>query len=113
MYLGVVPQLTDITSCIGDNVTYACTVNAVGHTWDISSPAAFVSITRTVRTVSITPYSFMLTEDFGSSITSTLSLTVFAGFNGTVITCLDSNALLGEGDKQSTTAMVFGECCIT
>ena len=111
--LGVAPQLTDITSCIGDTVNYTCTVNAVGHAWNISSPAAVVAITRTVRTTSILPYGFMLTEDDGNSITSTLSLTVFAGFNGAVITCLDANALPGEGDKQSTTAMVFGECCIT
>ena len=84
-------------------------MNALAHTWNISSPAAVVAITRTARTASIPPYRFMLTEDNGNSINSTLSLTVFAGFNGAVITCRDANALPGEGDKQSTTATVFGE----
>ena len=83
--LGVGPLLTDITSCIGDNVTYTCTVNSRGHTWIISSLPQTVVIVRSKLRISMPPYSFMLVEDVGTTINSTLSLTVFAGFNGTAI----------------------------
>ena len=84
-------------------------MDALGHAWNISSPPTHFSITRATQIVLISPYSFMLTEDNGNSIISTLSLTVFAGFNGTVITCRDANALPEYANKQITTAMVFGE----
>ena len=75
-------------------------MNALGHAWSISSPPAVFSITRAIQIALIPPYSFMLTEDNGNSITSTLSLTVFAGFNGAVITCRDANALPEDAAKQ-------------
>ena len=111
LILGVAPQLADITSCIGDTVIYTCTVNSVAHSWIISSPRRIQTVVTvgTPRAI-IPPYSFMLTEDDGSSITSTLSLTVFAAFNGTMITCRDSLANQGAAAEQSTTAMVLGEC---
>ena len=106
----VAPQLTDITSCIGDTVIYTCTVNSVAHRWTISSPRRIqTAVTVGTPRVIIPPYSFTLTKDDGSSITSTLSLTVFAAFNGTMITCVDSLAPQGTAAEQSTTAMVFGE----
>ena len=101
-----VGSLTDITSCIGDNVTYTCTVNSRGHTWIISSLPQTVVIVRSKPRISMPPYSFVLVEDTGTTINSTLSLTVFAGFNGTAIACQD--ALSGR-DVQSTTGLVFGE----
>ena len=60
---------------------------------------------------SMPPYSFMLVDDdddpLMGPINSTLSLTVFDDFDGTVITCRDPN--LVSGDQQITTAMVFGK----
>ena len=99
-----------MTSCIGDTVTYTCTVNAVGHGWNISLLPEVVTVTRSGPRKSEPPYMFRLIGDeVVGPINSTLSLTVFAGFNGTSITCEDSNLLFGV--KQSATAMVFGECC--
>ena len=81
----------------------------MAHAWNISSLSELVIVTRIIPTVYWPPYSFRLIDyDLLGPINSTLSLTVFAGFNGTVITCLDG---LGLGNKQSTTVMVFGECC--
>ena len=84
-------------------------MNAVGHAWSISSPPAVFSITRATQIALIPPYSFMLTEDNGTSINSTLSLTVFADFDGAAITCRDANALPEDAAKQTATGMVFGE----
>ena len=90
-------------------------MDALGHTWNISSLSELVTVIRIMPAVSMPPYSFRLIvdravdENLVGPLNSTLSLTVFAGFNGTVITCLDANLPPGVGDKQSTIAMVFGE----
>ena len=82
----------------------------MGHLWNISSPPTFVIIARSRPRFSMPPYSFEITgnNDQGP-FNTTLSLTVFAGFNGTIIDCIDPDAVPGEGDKQRTIAMVFGE----
>ena len=53
------------------------------------------------------PYTFKLLSDGGDRITSSLTLTAFDGFNGTVIRCIDTN--LDTDEEQTTVAMVLGE----
>ena len=85
-------------------------MDAVAHGWNISSEAFVTLLTRVAPTRSSPPYMFMRIDDeVEGPITSTLSLTVFAGFNGTSIICQDG--LFANREKQSATAMVFGECC--
>ena len=91
--------------CIGETVVYTCTVQGLGHTWNISSLPSLTSVMRSTPMRLISPFNLTLIEDSKS----TLSLTVFDGFNGTVITCGDANTQLGEGNEQTTIAIVFGE----
>ena len=111
-FLGAAAQLFNSSNvCIGATVNYTCTANALGHSWIVSSSQRInIAVTRSTPRVSMPPYSFMVTEEGESFIISTLSLTVFTAFNGTTITCQDSNASPPDGDMQTTTGTVFGEC---
>ena len=102
------------TSCVGDLVTYTCTVPAVAHTWSIPSLGFSDTITRTSPTFDdpASPFSIVITADGGGAnpITTALSVTSFAGLNGANITCSDGNELITE--TQDTIAMVFGKCSL-
>ena len=100
------------TSCVGDLVTYTCTVPAVAHTWSILD--FMVAITRGTTTFDdpASRFSITTTVDGGgpNPITTELSVTSFAGLNGADITCSDGNAFTNE--TQDTIAMVFGKCSL-
>ena len=97
------------TSCVGDTVTYTCTISASSHTWMISSLANPASVSIGARTVNIPPYSIEVTSDNGVNMVtgSRLTVTSFAGLDGVNITCFDATTL--NGVVQETTAMVFGK----
>ena len=104
--------------CIGDNVTYTCTVNARTHRWDFGEDATFtVSSGDPLNDpVQVGVYSLEVISSGSNNIVSTLSVTAFAELNGTQISCRDSLATAGEAENQTTTAVVFGEfrcrCCL-
>ena len=101
------------TSCVGDMVTYTCTVPSIAHQWNIPSLGESVIVTRNRRTFSGSgdgSLSIALTTDEADAITTALSVTSFAGLNGANITCFD--AIGGVIETQDTTAMVFGRCSI-
>ena len=56
------------------------------------------------------PYTVRLLSDEGTRIITSLSLTVFAGFGGTHISCTDIIASPSVAEVQNITATVFGEC---
>ena len=100
---GVNNIIVRTTSCVGENVTYVCTVASVGHVWSsdaftnpltvIDESPDVVEITFTFRSVSL---------DDGT-LTSSLSITSYPGLDGIMLMCS------GGGDEQTATAMVFGE----
>jgi hypothetical protein len=105
------------TSCIGDTVSYTCTVGGVAHLWRI------VPLNSTVVTANIavgnptfpadggapSPFMIAIASNVNNIITTVLTVTSFAGLEGTNISC--RNALVANGEPQETTASVFGECC--
>ena len=97
------------TSCLGENVTYICSISGFTHVWRISgfSDAAFVTAGQ--RSDNIGPYSIEAISVSGVNMVteSRLTVTSFPGLNGVNITCLDTTATNGE--VQETTAMVFGK----
>ena len=105
-------QVSIATSCVGDLVTYTCTLPTVSHAWMIPSLGFIETITRTTPTFSEppSPFSIVTTADGGGAnpITTALSVTSFAGLNGANITCGDPSQILNE--TQDTTVVVFGKC---
>ena len=100
-------------SCVGDMVTFTCTVPAVAHSWDIPS-LVDVSITRQDPTFPrpgdpASPFAITITADEGgvNPILTALSVTSFAGLNGANITCSDANQI--EDEAQDATALVFSK----
>lgn len=87
--------------CIGENVTYICTVPVLSHAWNV--PRYDVTATISVQT------NLFINKDPGfiirlmavgtNTITSSLSVISFAGLNGTRITCTDSVILGGESQE--------------
>ena len=99
------------TSCLGDMVTYTCTLPAVSHVWSIPSLGFLETITRSCPTFDdpASRFSIETTADEGgpNPITTALTVSSFAGLNGASITCSDGNEFTNEtGD---TIAMVFGK----
>ena len=99
------------TSCVGDQVTFTCTLPAVAHVWSIRSLGFSAVISRGLPTFhdSASPFTIVTTADGGgvNPITTELSVTSFAGLNGANITCIDANQVVTE--VQDTIAMVFGK----
>jgi hypothetical protein len=105
------------TSCIGDTVNYTCTVGGGAHIWRIAPPGSSVStvaITRGSPTFPApggSPSPFMIslaTDDIVNNvITTVLTVTSFAGLNGTDISCTDTSVVNGE--VQETIAIAFGK----
>ena len=102
------------TSCVGDQVTYTCTVPAIAHMWSIPSLDFMTTITRTSPTFDdpASLFSIVKTADGGgpNPIATALSVTSFAGLNGASITCSDGNLVTTEA--QDAIAMVFGKCSL-
>ena len=109
-------QLTSMTSCIGDDVTYTCTVDSVAHRWDFGN-----GFTGTVLIgdglndpQQQGPYTLeRVPGNSTSSVVSTLSVTAFAGLNGILISCRDGIVAENVAETQTTTALVLGEFMYT
>lgn len=97
--------------CVGETVTYTCTVAAIAHAWKIPSFGFSVTISRATPTFSDGQFSIITTADGGGSnpITTALSVTTFAGLDGANITCEDGFASPGEGDIKMTVVTVLGK----
>ena len=102
-------EFTGTGFCVGDNLTFTCTVSSLGHQW--RGP----SLSLTINPGSIVPYMdgpdgrFILTRvgSQRSRIITSLSLIVYFGFDGATLTCADS--LLVVEETQTSTASVLGE----
>ena len=99
-----------MTLCIGDDVTYTCTVASPTHRWDFGGQTHTASSgDRLNDPVSVGIYTLQRVSGNSSRIVSTLSVTAFAGLNGTQISCRDALTSIQEAERQQTTAFVFGE----
>lgn len=119
LYQGVSSQLQALvqgesnrdTPCVGENITYICTVPALSHAWSV--PQYGVSATISVQTSSFDnknpQFTMRLVTHSSNAITSSLSVIVFTDLNGTRITCTDSITLKGE--SQEITVEILGKMC--
>ena len=106
----VTAQLSNITSCIGDNIRMNCTVESFAHTWDFG-PLSEVTITSGTGQDQVQMgFTFRLVEISNTSIVSLVTGTVIPELNNTVILCRDGLRPIGQGDKHQVTATVLGEC---
>ena len=97
------------TSCVGENVTYVCTVASPVHLW---SSASFVDGDETI-TIGATEdsnngdFTVRRVAETGGVLTSSVSITSFSGLDNVVIECRDGLGIIME--EQTATAMVLGE----
>jgi hypothetical protein len=110
------------TSCVGDIVTYTCNISSNVHLWRITQPGSGLIAAALSNTLGFptfppsgadpSPFMIAVTTDDNVTgfITTVLTVTSFAGLNGTNILCAE-NAMATGDDIQETTAVVFGECC--
>jgi hypothetical protein len=110
------------TSCVGDTVNYTCNINANVHIWRITQPGSGLIAATLSNTLGFptfppsgadpSPFMIAVTTDDNVTgfITTVLTVTSFAGLNGTSILCAE-NAMATGDDIQETTAVVFGKCC--
>ena len=95
--------------CVGDNVTFTCTLPSFAHQW--IGPGFSETITP------VTDVPFMRGTDnrliftrlgiHPNRIITSLSLVVYSGFDGATLTCSDGFQMNIE--TQTATATVFGE----
>ena len=96
-------------SCVGETVSYVCTVASVNHIWSSDSFVQSITIAGASPDVTdangFTFQSMGLNED--NFLTSSVSVTSFPELNGSLIQCGDASGLGAE--EQNTTALVIGE----
>jgi hypothetical protein len=108
----VVTGRSGSTSCVGDMITYTCTIPAVSHTW-ATSLGFDTSISRgspTFPTIGVSSqFSIVTTADPGGAnpITTAFSVNATVELNGTVVTCSDGNQMVN--DTQSDAVTIFGK----
>ena len=97
--------------CVGETVTYTCSVNAIVHAWKIPSLQLSISITRSTPTFSDGQFYIEITSDGGGNnpITTALTVTAFTALDGANLTCENGLANPGEGEIQMTVVTVLGE----
>ena len=84
------------------------------HIWEFGEGGiSTVSIGANLNEpVMINEYTTQRVPRTGNFISTTLSLTVFAGFNGTIISCRNGEVAAVVAERQEVTASVFGETII-
>ena len=100
-----------MTSCIGDDVTYTCNVDSTVHIWEFGGLIGTVAIGASLNDpASIGAFTLQRVSGTSTSaIVSTLSVTTFAGLNGTLISCRDGTVIPEDAESQTTIAFVLGE----
>ena len=96
-------------TCIGQNVTYICTVFADTHAWISPSYDQIVLISAINQDViNLWPgFRMKLMAHDGTSITSSASVHVTTALNDTFISCTDGG--ITSGAQQMITARVLGK----
>ena len=96
------------TSCLGETVTYVCTVASNAHIWRSASFAQSVAIAGGSDDVTdANGFTFQRVSLIDGILTSSVTVLSYSGLNGALIECEDGTGLGAE--EQTTTAMVFGK----
>ena len=105
--LGATSQLSDFTSCVGDTFTFNCTVESLSHVWNIGPHQTSISPSTSQDVVRM-GLSFGLEDASSTTIVSSVSGTVSADLNNTVMMCSDA-LRPAQGERQEGTVSIFGE----
>ena len=80
--------------CVGDNVTFTCTLPLFGHQWN--APGFDRGVLTTTMPQTAGPdnrFTLAVVNSSASGIITSLSVKVYSGFNGANITCSDGSAM--------------------
>ena len=100
-----------MTSCVGEEIIYECTVNAVVHHWRIPSFGIETSVSRgNPSSLSGGRFNFTLSNSSSTAIITTMSVIAFKNLNGSEVICQDG--ITGNtASRQNTVVMLFGMLC--
>ena len=110
-------EFTGTKFCVGDNVTFICSLPLSTHRW--TGPEFDIVFSHVFSTVMVGPdnnYTLALVQPLpNTTVITSLSLIAYSGFDGVTITCSDGNGLVA--DNQTSTASVLGKinkltCCM-
>ena len=95
-------------SCVGENITFVCTVASLRHSWTVGS---FVSgqtvLARDDEDITeVGVFTFRRVNVSGGTITSSVSVLSFSDLNNVMIECVDGG---GGTEEQNNVAQVYGE----
>ena len=99
----------NITSCVGDTITFNCTLESISHVWNFGPHETTISPGTTEDEV-LMGFTFRLVETGATAIVSAVTGIVIPEINNTMIVCSDGLQLAGQGETQEGTVSVIGEC---
>ena len=95
-------------SCVGENITFVCTVASLGHAWTVGSfvtrQAVLANDDEDITEVEM--FTFRRVSVSGGTITSSLSVLSFSDLNNVMVECVDGG---GGAEEQNIVAQVYGE----
>ena len=101
-------EFTGTGFCAGDNVTFICDVLSNVHQWN--GPDIDRALVTTTMPQSVGPdnrFTSAVVNFSASGLITSLSVKVYSGFNGTMITCSDGSPM--TTNIQTATATVLGK----
>ena len=103
-------EFTGTGFCVGDNVTFICDILSNAHLWTVAGSQMAIS-RRTVESLMFGPdnmFSLALARPLpNDSITSSLSVIAYSGFNAVAITCAVAVGVTAE--PQTSIATLLGK----
>ena len=96
------------TSCVGETVTYVCTVASNTHIWNITGLEDEVTVAGGSNDVEEGVFTIGSDGLTNGILTSYVIVSSFPGLDGVLLRCHDGTGTQGL-EEQTTTAMVFGE----
>ena len=95
-------------SCVGENITFVCTVASLGHAWTVGSfvtrQAVLARDDEDITEVGV--FTFRRVSVSGGAITSSVSVLSFSDLNNVMIECVDGG---GGPEEQNIVTQVYGE----
>ena len=94
-------------SCVGENVTFVCTVASLGHAWTVDSYFFGEAVLANFGDEEFENGIFTFRRvNVSDILTSSVSVISYSGLNGILIVCVDGG---GGAEEQRIVAQVYGE----
>ena len=95
------------TACVGENLTYVCTLETVtfGHYWSIPGIDSQI-VLLDILDITVMGFTLRSVQEVDDILSTSVSVTAYSELNGTVIECREA---IFDVEVQNTTVLVDGE----